>query len=64
MQTGSEWQNLTNLKQFKGKAFMEDAVDPGTTQQLIGVHLVPWALNALLKVHAKLLNHPDNEQQK
>lgn len=43
---------------------MEDAVDPGTTQELIGVHLVPRALNALLKVHTKLLNHPDNEQAK
>lgn len=43
---------------------MEDAVYPGATQQLIGVHLVPRALNALLKVHTKLLHHPDKEQAK
>lgn len=43
---------------------MEDTVDPGTTQQLVGVHLVPRALNALFKVHTKLLDHPDNEQAK
>lgn len=54
----------TNLEQFKGKAFMEDTVDPGTAQQLICVHLVSRALNALLKVHTKLLNHPDNEPAK
>ncbi len=38
---------------------MENAVDLGATRQLIGVHLVPRALNALLKVHPKLLHHPD-----
>lgn len=43
---------------------MEDAVDPGTTQQFIGVHLISRALNALLKVHTKLLNHPNTEQAK
>lgn len=52
----------TNLDQFEGKAFMEDAVDLGATRQLIGVHLVPRALNALLKVYTKLLHHPDRRQ--
>lgn len=55
---------LTNLEQFKGKAFVEDTVDPGTTQQLICVHLVPRTLNALLKVDTKLLDHPDKDQAK
>lgn len=38
---------------------MKEAVDLGTTRKLIGVHLVPGAFNALLKVHTKLLHHPD-----
>lgn len=42
---------------------MEDAVDLGATRQLIGVYLVPRALNALLKVHTKLLHHPEKGQE-
>lgn len=38
---------------------MEEAVDLGAARQLVGVHLVPGAFNALLKVHTKLLHHPD-----
>lgn len=42
---------------------MEDAVDLGATRQLISVYLVPRALNALLKVHTKLLHHPEKGQE-
>lgn len=41
---------------------MEEAVDLGATRQLIGVYLVPRALDAFLKVHTKLLHHPDKGQ--
>lgn len=46
------------LHQFKGEALVEDAVDAGTTRQFQRIHLVPRALDPLLKVHPKLLNHP------
>lgn len=42
---------------------MKDAVDLGSTRQLVGVHLVPGALNTLLKVHTKLLHHPVEVQE-
>lgn len=47
-----------HLHQLKRKALMEDAVDLCTTRQIGGIHLVSRSLYALLKVHAKLLNHP------
>lgn len=46
------------LHQFKGEALVEDAVDAGTARQFQRIHLVPRALDPLLKVHPKLLNHP------
>ena len=46
------------LDQLKGEALVEDAVDLGSARQLLSVHLVPGALDALLKVHAELLHHP------
>lgn len=38
---------------------MENSVDPSTSGQLRRVHLVSGPLNALLKVHSKLLDHPE-----
>lgn len=49
------------LHQFKGETLMEDAVDPSSSRQLIGVNLVSRAFNAFLKVHSKLLDHPERK---
>lgn len=52
----------TYLYQFKGKAFMKDAIDSGPPRQLQCVHLVSRALDSLLKVHSKLLDHPSRKE--
>lgn len=51
------------LHQFKGETLMEDAVNPSSSWQLIGINLVSRAFNAFLKVHGKLLDHPERKQK-
>ena len=48
----------SHLDQLEGETLVEDAVDPGPARQLVGVDLVPRALDAFLKVHRELLHHP------
>lgn len=47
------------LDQLEGEALMENSVNPSTSGQLCRVHLVSGPLDALLKVHSKLLDHPE-----
>lgn len=53
----------TYLYQLKGKALMKDAIDSGTPRQLQCIHLISRALNSLLKVHSKLLDHPSRKEK-
>lgn len=49
-----------HLDQLKGEALVKDAVDFCSAGQLHCVHLVPRALDPLLKVHGELLHHSES----
>lgn len=46
------------LNKLKGKAFVKNSVDLGTTREIFCGHLSPKAFNIPVKVHTKLLDHP------
>lgn len=52
------WSPHTHLDQFEREPFMEDAVDPRSAWELVGLDLVTRALDTLLKIHRELLHHP------
>lgn len=49
-----------HLHQLERKPFMKNAVDLCTTRQIGRIHLISRSLNAFLKVHPELLDHPVN----
>lgn len=51
------------LHKLKWESFVKDAIDPGATREFIGVNLISRTFNALLKVHSKLLNHPEGRER-
>lgn len=51
------------LHQLEGKPLVEDSINPGAPGELQCVHLVSRALDPLLKVHPKLLDHPMRKEK-
>lgn len=46
------------LHKFKGKTFMENTIDFGTSWKFQRINLISWSFNSFFKVHWKLLYHP------
>lgn len=52
-----------HLDKLKGESLVKDAVDLCSPGQLHRVHLVPRALDSLLKVYGELLHHPETSRE-
>ncbi len=50
---------LSHLHQLEGETLVEDAIDSGSSRQLIRVYLISRALDTLLEIHRELLHHPE-----
>lgn len=46
------------LHEFKGKTFMENTIDFGTSWKFQRINLISWSFDSFFKVHWKLLYHP------
>lgn len=52
------------LHEFKGKTFMENTIDFGTSWKFKRINLVSWSFNSFFKVHWKLLYHPKFQRRR